>query len=109
MTSARDVFQASCYAALARHTEAIGDGAWQRTADNQCVDALLKAWERSMLERTRAAYAMRGVPAPAPPAPAAPARTKASADAARAARRAKISPQAAAARVRDEAGRWAAL
>lgn len=61
MTTARDVFQASCYAALARHTEAIGNGTWRVTADNAMVDALLKAWEKSMT--SRAAYAERGVPA----------------------------------------------
>ena len=107
--TARDVYEASFYAALARYKQAVAEGTYRVVADNTFADAMLRAWEKSQVAAARAAYAMRGVPAPAPPAPAAPARTKASADAARAARRAKISPQAAAARVRDEAGQWAAL
>lgn len=46
MTSARDVMMASTYAALARHTEAIGSGTWRVTADNTLVDQILKAADK---------------------------------------------------------------
>lgn len=60
MTTQRDAFQASCYEALSRYKLDVAAGVWHVTADNRLVDAILKAWERSL--RERAAYAQRGVP-----------------------------------------------
>lgn len=47
--TARATFEAGCWAALAKHKQAIADGTWQRTADNSLVDAVLKAADAYLL------------------------------------------------------------
>ena len=49
----RDIFEAQCHAALARHKQAIADGTWHVTADNTLVDTILKAWEKSLVAEAR--------------------------------------------------------
>ena len=60
MSRPRDVFEAACHAAISRYKQDVAGGVYPKTADNTLVDAILRAWEHSHLERTR--YATRGIP-----------------------------------------------
>jgi len=46
--TARASFEQACHAALTRHRQQLRDGTWQRTADNQLVDTLVKTWQTSI-------------------------------------------------------------
>ena len=71
----RDVFERACREAITKLRQDIDAGVYHTTADNACADRLLKAWEKSMLERAR--YAERGLPAAVTSPQAAAARLKA--------------------------------
>ena len=46
--TARATFESRCWEALATHGRAIADGTPPRVADPAFIDALLKAWEKSV-------------------------------------------------------------
>lgn len=51
--TARATFESRCWEALAAHGAAIADGTLTRVADPAFIDALLKAWEKSLADLSR--------------------------------------------------------
>jgi hypothetical protein len=47
--TARDSMEAATHAALSRYKQAVAEGTWRVTADNQLVDTILKAADKYAL------------------------------------------------------------
>lgn len=51
--TARAQFEQACHAAIAKLRDNISEGVYRPTADNQCVDAILRAWDKSVIRAVK--------------------------------------------------------